>query len=989
MLRALIVTMAIFGAGGQACSGQDNCSAHSESKDYCYSARIRSTVLQGLPFGGVPTVLALDFMCFLVLLFVFSILRKVAWDYGRLALVTDADRLKKRFSGLEEREYWRRDRDRDNYEPVKSVASAMHSETPDRYERLTSVSSSVDFDQRDNGFCSWLTAIFRIKDEEIREKCGEDAVHYLSFQRHIIGLLVVVGVLSVGIVLPVNFSGDLLENNAYSFGRTTIANLKSGTNLLWLHTSFAFMYLLLTVYSMRRHTSKMHYKEDDLVKRTLFINGISKYAEESQIKQHFEQAYENCTVLEARICYNVAKLMSLNAERKKTERSKKFFTDLMAKEHVPTMINPKPCGHLCCCAITGCEEEEAVSYYTKTESKLKEEYRKEKEKVHTKPLGMAFVTFQNESMTAIILKDFNACQVQGCRCRQEPQSSQFSEVLHVYNWSVSYAPDPQNVRWEHLSLGGISWWIRCFIINCILFLLLFFLTTPAIIISTMDKFNVTKPVEYLNNPIVTQFFPTLLLWAFSALLPTIVYYSAFFEAHWTRSGENRTTMHKCYTFLIFMVLLLPSLGLSSLDVFFRWLFDKKFLADAKVRFECVFLPDNGAFFVNYVIASAFIGNAMDLLRIPGLLMYMIRLCLARSAADRRNVKRHQAYEFQFGAAYAWMMNVFTVVMAYSITCPIIVPFGLMYMLLKHLVDRYNMYYAYLPSKLDKKIHSGAVTQVVAAPILCLFWLLFFSTVRTGFETPTSMFTLVVLIVTIVVCLSHVCFGHFKYLSAHNYKVRPPVCSRCLFQVPVPGVCSRCLFQVSVPGACSRCLFQVSVPGACSRCLFQVPVPGVCSRCLFQVSVPGACSRCLFQVSVPGACSRCLFQVPVPGACSRCLFQVPVPGACSRCSTQPHSVSLSQIDTKENDVDAVENGRPARPSSSPITKSQQQQQQQQQQQMYIAQVLQDPNSDEPGGGSGEEDRGSSQDEELLNGGNSINEADFQSGEDSLIANEVRQ
>lgn len=59
------------------------------------------------------------------------------------------------------------------------------------------------------------------------------------------------------------------------------------------------------------------------------------------------------------------------------------------------------------------------------------------------------------------------------------------------------------------------------------------------------------------------------------------------------------------------------------------------------------------------------------------------------------------------------------------------PLGLMYMLLKHLVDRYNLYYAYLPAKLDKKIHSGAVNQVVAAPILCLFWLLFFSTVRTG------------------------------------------------------------------------------------------------------------------------------------------------------------------------------------------------------------------------------------------------------------------
>ncbi|XP_068607562.1 CSC1-like protein 2 [Brachionichthys hirsutus] len=83
--------MAMFG-GSPACGGRGNCSAHGESKAYCYSALIRSTVLQGLPFGGVPTVLALDFMCFLVLLFVFSILRKVAWDYGRLALVTDADR---------------------------------------------------------------------------------------------------------------------------------------------------------------------------------------------------------------------------------------------------------------------------------------------------------------------------------------------------------------------------------------------------------------------------------------------------------------------------------------------------------------------------------------------------------------------------------------------------------------------------------------------------------------------------------------------------------------------------------------------------------------------------------------------------------------------------------------------------------------------------------------------------------------------------------
>uniref|UniRef100_A0A8C0J787 Transmembrane protein 63B n=1 Tax=Chelonoidis abingdonii TaxID=106734 RepID=A0A8C0J787_CHEAB len=717
MLPFLFATL---GSAGATCKVAD-CNS---TKDYCYSARIRSTVLQGLPFGGVPTVLALDFMCFLALLFVFSILRKVAWDYGRLALVTDAD-------------------------SRAGLLGVYQGGVGLREPSVTWGSQCLST----QGFCSWLTAIFRIKDDEIRDKCGADAVHYLSFQRHIIGLLVAVGVLSVGIVLPVNFSGDLLENNPYSFGRTTIANLNSGNNLLWLHTSFAFLYLLLTVYSMRRHTSKMRYKEDDLVR--LVLLSTSSLMSVGLFPVHRE-AYSNCTVLEARPCYNVRCHHALwGRDRPGPERAAAWW-GCMAVDS-----DPRPCVQV-----------EAIEYYTKLEEKLKDDYKREKEKVNEKPLGMAFVTFHNETITAIILKDFNVCKCQGCVCHGEPRASSCSESLHISNWTVTYAPDPQNIYWEHLSIRGFIWWIRCLVINVVLFLLLFFLTTPAIIITTMDKFNVTKPVEYLNNPIITQFFPTLLLWCFSALLPTIVYYSAFFEAHWTRSGENRTTMHKCYTFLIFMVLLLPSLGLSSLDVFFRWLFDKKFLAEAAVRFECVFLPDNGAFFVNYVIASAFIGNAMDLLRIPGLLMYMIRLCLARSAAERRNVKRHQAYEFQFGAAYAWMMCVFTVVMTYSITCPIIVPFGLMYMLLKHLVDRYNLYYAYLPAKLDKKIHSGAVNQVVAAPILCLFWLLFFSTMRTGFLAPTSMFTFVVLVITIVICLCHVCFGHFKYLSAHNYKVRP-------------------------------------------------------------------------------------------------------------------------------------------------------------------------------------------------------------------------
>lgn len=46
-----------------------------------------------------------------------------------------------------------------------------------------------------------------------------------------------------------------------------------------------------------------------------------------------------------------------------------------------------------------------------------------------------------------ILKDFNVCKCQGCTCRGEPRSSSCSESLHISNWTVSYAPDPQNIYW--------------------------------------------------------------------------------------------------------------------------------------------------------------------------------------------------------------------------------------------------------------------------------------------------------------------------------------------------------------------------------------------------------------------------------------------------------------------------------------------------------------------------------------------------------------
>ncbi|XP_030643254.1 osmosensitive cation channel TMEM63C [Chanos chanos] len=698
----------------------DSLAEDNSTAERCYSTHSHNSVLQGLPFGGVPTVLAINVVMWLFLLLIFSCLRKAAWDYGRLALLMEND----------------------------SLTSLFYGEQSEK-EKSPSESSPSDSETKDTGFCSWLSSLYHMKDEEIRSKCGIDAVTYLSFQRHIILLMTVVCLLSLTIILPVNFSGKLLGDSPQNFGRTTVVNVPAQDSFLWLHSIFALLYFVLTVLCMAHHSSRLEYREDEKVARTLMITCIPReISDPGLITKHIHEAYPSSTVTDIRFCFDVHKLMKLDSERRKAMKGRLYFATKAQKDG-KIMIKTHPCAQIFCCDVCGFEQVDAEQYYSELEEKLTDEFNAEKNRISMKRLGIAFVTFRDERMTSVIVKDYRRAH-----CRRRPQQSSITTVVRSHQWGVRYAPAPNDIIWENLSLCGSRWWLRCILLNILLFLLLFFLTTPAIIVNTMDKFNVTRPVESLKNPVITQFLPTLLLWAFSVLLPFIVYYSAFFESHWTRSSQNQITMHKCFLLLVFMVIILPSLGLSSLDLFFRWLFDIHFLDERDIKFQCVFLPDNGAFFVNYVITSSLIGTAMELLRIPALVVYALRLCFAKSKAERIHVKRSQAYEFQFGLEYAWTMCIFSVSMAYSITCPIIVPFGLVYLILKHMVDRYNIYYAYIPTKLSQRIHSAAISQVVVAPILCMFWLLFFSVLRLGPTRPITLFTFV----SLLSCIVFSCFG---------------------------------------------------------------------------------------------------------------------------------------------------------------------------------------------------------------------------------------
>ncbi|XP_078315028.1 mechanosensitive cation channel TMEM63B-like isoform X4 [Crassostrea virginica] len=713
-------------------------------------------------YGGVPFNLIINSVGWVLLILLFTILRKVAWDYGRIALVSRAE------------EKW------------TSLFYGDHDD--DKNRRQGSVESlDTHLHKQDSNICSWIPAFFRVKDQDILKKSGQDAIQYLTFQRYLIIYTTIVMLLVVVIVIPVNFSGNNSMcslvyfsgnniGNKTDFGHTTIGNLDPDSQLLWVHAVLAVAFLILLVGLMRHFHRNLEFEEDEQVTRTLMISGIpTDKCFKNQISQHFEEAYPEASVVDVQFAYNIADLVKLDKERRVAEEALLVSKIEYDKTGIRPTMTPITCGRCCCCCTScGCQEVDAIEHYESVAIKYREKCEKEKVTAYQSPAGIAFVTFHTDIMAARVRSDFE----DSCKGTSNPQNSSLSENLNIWAWTVHYAPSPENIYWENLSKNKWKWWIMAIVVNLFLVVILFFFTTPLIIINSLNELEYLKPLqEHISNlsPLLVQFLPTLLLWTFSALLPLVVYYSdSTFIGHWTRTAEHHAIMVKTFIFLILMVLVLPSLGLTSAKAFFQWFVLDR---DTSFRWRCIFVAGHGAFFVNYVITAAFIGTALELIRFSELFMYALKLSLAHSSAEKTAVRKAVLWEFQYGSQYAWMLCVFAVIMAYSLLCPLVVPFGWVYMIFKHAVDRYNIYFAYKPSKINKKIHSSAINFVTIATILLQFNVVFFTALRSELKfaseavNPVFVFSSVALFFSIIVFVGRVCFGWFKNLSSATRRYR--------------------------------------------------------------------------------------------------------------------------------------------------------------------------------------------------------------------------
>ena len=144
-----------------------------------------------------------------------------------------------------------------------------------------------------------------------------------------------------------------------------------------------------------------------------------------------------------------------------------------------------------------------------------------------------------------------------------------SNRLEPARWSVRISPHPDDIYWENLSANHHLFLIKAFFINLLVFIVLFFFTSPSYLLTQLEVIINLKDFGkalHLSQK-MNDFLPTLLLWTLAALLPIVVAYSDWWMGHWRRSAENLWIMRKVFFYLLFMVLILPSVGLTSLKTF--------------------------------------------------------------------------------------------------------------------------------------------------------------------------------------------------------------------------------------------------------------------------------------------------------------------------------------------------------------------------------------------------------------------------------------
>ncbi|XP_050277280.1 CSC1-like protein At1g69450 isoform X2 [Quercus robur] len=525
----------------------------------------------------------------------------------------------------------------------------------------------------------WVRKAWKLSEEELLSKSGLDAVVYMRIITFSLKVFVVAGIIGIFVILPVNCTGDQLEDVDFSdFSNNsldvfTISNISSGSKSLWVHFSAVYVvtifiwYLLYYEYnyiSSKRiayfYSSKPQPHQFTVVVRSIPVSVGSSIS--NSIETFFKE-YHPSTYLSHTVVHRTNKLRGLIKLYKRIVRLQGNST-----EH--------KYGRAGCFGLFG-RKVDLVDHYEKKLENIEENVRLEQSELSLAgdEIPAAFVSFKTRygAATAFHLQ----------------------QSINPTHWVTEQAPEPHDVYWPFFTSTFFRRWISklVVIVACILLTILFLL--PVVFVqglTNLSQLEVWLPflesiltITFVSE-VVTGYLPSLILQLFLKIVPPIMELLSSIQGYVSHSDIEKSACNKVLWFTIW-------------NIFFATVFSGSVLYQLSLILDpkniparlAVAVPAQASFFIAYVVTSGWTSTSSELFRLIPLIGSLItKPC--KSNTDEEFV----VPTIPFHRDIPRLLFFGLLGITYFFLAPLILPFLLVYFCLAYIIYRNQFINVYEP-----------------------------------------------------------------------------------------------------------------------------------------------------------------------------------------------------------------------------------------------------------------------------------------------------
>lgn len=260
--------------------------------------------------------------------------------------------------------------------------------------------------------------------------------------------------------------------------------------------------------------------------------------------------------------------------------------------------------------------------------------------------------------------------------------------MHLY---ASAPKDPVDTIWYNL--GGVRgyYFMRRYCWNVFGLLLIIFISTPAVLFKTLKtiteehlKIKILSYLPFVDS--YSNYIPTLIILTINLLLLIMIDQAAVVEKHASHYKYQSSVFSKAVVYLHLNMVVFPFLGLQETPIYNILKFEtyqKEYIKDFSML-------DSTPFYANLLIQSAVFGGVFYLLRIGEVINFKLSPSFTNYIRTKFTTnqawRRRPEYVFQYGYFYSQIVTIFTIIILFSSTAPVIALVGAFYYFVRTTID---------------------------------------------------------------------------------------------------------------------------------------------------------------------------------------------------------------------------------------------------------------------------------------------------------------